>query len=63
MVAKAWVFCTHSLSWARMEPVRLGAPPCVVGLGFASNVVASGLLGSVRLSPTVAKLKITGSAA
>src|SRR5579884_2895981 len=61
--AKPCVFCTHMLSWGRMVPVRLGAPPWVVGLGLANSVVASGLFGSVRLSPTVAKLKTTGSLA
>src|ERR1700722_7265530 len=59
----AWGFCTHSLSCGRMVPVRLGTPPWVVGFGFASKVVASGLPGSVRLSPTVAKLKTTGAEA
>src|SRR5580658_521699 len=63
MVANAAVLVTHSLSCGRMLPVRLGTPPWVVGKGFASSVVASGLPGSVRLSPTVAKLNITGSEA
>src|ERR1700761_7779422 len=62
MVPNAWVFVTHSLSWGRIAPVRLGAPPCAKGFMLAArNVVASALAGSVRLSPTVAKLKMTGS--
>src|SRR5580692_11014027 len=61
MVAKAWVFCTYSLSCGRITPLKLGTPPWVAGLGFVMRVVASGLLGSVRLSPTVAKLNTTGS--